>query len=1238
MELIVAEKPKVAHTIAKALGGSSVKQKGKGAISYYECEVGGKKVVVAPAVGHLFNLAEKKRSRDYPVFDIEWKPAYSVSKSSAFTKAYVELLNTLGKRAGMCTVACDYDIEGCLPASEEVLIERGGNAGFEKIGELVDGILEKKGARERNGFEYARPGDELRVPVMEPGSLRCGYGKIRNVMRRRGTGKILRITLEHGRVIHVTHNHPAFIFGKSGLKVRKAGELAAGHYLPAVREIPKTKGEKTELDLIDEAVRLGQAGRFYIYGFSGMNQKMPAEVARLIGVKRKTALGWRFWDRIPLEAYLKLEEDKSLRKGLRIGVKKGRERLPCILPLDRDFGKLIGYYLAEGCTDSSGFVGFYFGPSEMDLVNEVEGIFREKLLVKNLKKRTRKVAGQFGNSVTPEIGTKAGSINFLFGEVLGLGKNAHAKTLPGFAVSAPGGFRSGIVDGYLLGDGSAFVSKKDSRCIVSAGSKSEGLIKRLHAVLLSLGIESSIVRGKKKKMFYLHIGTPHEIKKLLEMDACSVVRRRDLEGMVARSASSGRKRRGPAACIPNFIAEECEMEKQTARNIRLGGPGARTSIDSLASAPGLAGKIINNPVFPCKITKIEEIEYDGPVYDLETETGSFMHGDGIVTHNSVIGYNVYRFCYGKKPGKRMKFSSLVPDELREAYENASEGLDLNNAHAGEARHILDWYYGINLSRALMNALRKAGGFKTMSIGRVQGPALSLLSEKEKAISEFVPEDYWEVKIWLRDTEFLHEKERFMEEGEAKKAHSAIGKEAVVESIEKKERKIWPYPPFDLTSLQLEAHRCFGMSPSQTLSVAQSLYENSLISYPRTSSQKLPMKLGLKRIIRKLAENPQYKGRAEKLVEKGWDSKPMEGKKSDPAHPAIHPTGLSKPLEGSEKKLYDLIVCRFLSVFAPPAKAQGTKIVAETGGERFRASGEMIGERNWIEFYPYYKGKERELPAFSEGGRESVGKKSKVKKQTKAPPRYTPASIISELEKRRLGTKATRSTIIDTLFKRNYVSGKSISVTDFGMKVWKVLGKYSPKILDAELTRKIEEDMDKIVEGETTEEKVVGEGKGVLVGILEDFKKHEAGIGKELLAAMRETEEKENDMGPCPKCRKNNLRIIRLRNGNQFIGCGGYPECRNIYPLPHGAYVAKLKKPCPVCGMAMVRVRRGRMRFEMCIDPKCKSKESWGKKKAGKGGDKDGGGERGKKEAGSKREGSAGGKGGSGKGGEGQKGE
>lgn len=560
---------------------------------------------------------------------------------------------------------------------------------------------------------------------------------------------------------------------------------------------------------------------------------------------------------------------------------------------------------------------------------------------------------------------------------------------------------------------------------------------------------------------------------------------------------------------------------------------------------------------------------------------------------SLIGFNVYRFCYGGENGGRMKFSSLAPSELEESFANREMSIDFNNAYAGEARHIMDWYYGINLSRALMSALRKAGGSRTMSIGRVQGPALDILSRREEEIRAFVPQDYWEVRIWLKGTEFLHENGRFKEEAKAEEAYGKVGKgdEAAIEKVEKKEVEVWAEPPFDLTSLQIEAYRAFGFSPAGTLALAQSLYEDSLISYPRTSSQKLPPKLGLPRIISRLAENPEYKEHAETLLQNKW-LRPREGRKTDPAHPAIHPTGLQGKMGEKEKKLYDMIARRFLSCFAPPAKIGVTKVKARVNGEGFDAAGSRILEKGWIAFYPYYNGKEKGIAEFAEGERVPVEKKKKEKKKTKPPGRYSPASIISELEKKHLGTKATRSVVIDTLYKREYVTGRTIEVTHFGLNVWHALKKYSPGILDEQLTRKLEDDMDAIVAGKIGKDAVIEEGKEILVQILDEFRRNEESIGRELLGSIKKMEE-EAAKAICPLCGKP-LRIIRMKTGKQFVGCTGYPECRNAYPAPAGAYVQFIEKKCADCGGPMVKVRgKGRI-FEMCLVVNCKSKAGWGK--------------------------------------------
>ncbi|MFH2105728.1 MAG: DNA topoisomerase I [Candidatus Micrarchaeota archaeon] len=562
---------------------------------------------------------------------------------------------------------------------------------------------------------------------------------------------------------------------------------------------------------------------------------------------------------------------------------------------------------------------------------------------------------------------------------------------------------------------------------------------------------------------------------------------------------------------------------------------------------------------------------------------------------SLIGGNVYRFAYGKKKGQRMKFSALTKSDLSKAYEKAGE-IDFNNINAGEARHILDWYYGINLSRALMNSIRAVSKFRVMSIGRVQGPALHMLAMLEKKIKAFVSSPYWEVTAVAKGVTFLHSQKRFLEEEKAKQALDNTGKTAIVSSLEKKDLVISPDPNFDLTSLQVEAYSKLGIQPSRTLQLSQGLYEESLISYPRTSSQQIPSSIDVRSIIHKLKENKDYEALASKLIEKNYFT-PLQGKKEDPAHPAIHPTGQKGQFDSEyHRKLYDLIVKRFLASFADPAKKQKTDIEIDSNGEKYNASGTVTKEKNWIEFYmPYYKSKDVELPEMKQGETVPVEKKKKEKKMTKPPNRYTAASIISELEKKHLGTKATRSTIIDTLFKRGYINGKSIEVTDFGMKVCNVLEKHAPEILDEDLTEHIEENMEKIQDGKITSDSVVQEGKDVLSKILAKWKTKEKAIGADLIDALQITIEKESTPGVCNKCGKN-LRIIHMKMGKQFVGCNGYPDCRNAYPLPGSALIKTTEELCEKCKTPIVEViRKGSRPFKMCLDTKCETKANWGKK-------------------------------------------
>lgn len=550
----------------------------------------------------------------------------------------------------------------------------------------------------------------------------------------------------------------------------------------------------------------------------------------------------------------------------------------------------------------------------------------------------------------------------------------------------------------------------------------------------------------------------------------------------------------------------------------------------------------------------------------------------------IIGLNVLRFLCNQKDAKRMKFSTLTKPELISAYEKAATNINWGQAIAGETRHNLDFMYGISLSRALMQAIKKGGIFRKLSIGRVQGPALAILAAKEKAIQQFKPTPYWQVSLLIVNGKeiLLAYPKNILKEKELGEFKKLEGQEAVAETV--KEEVTWmPLPPFDLTTLQTEAYKFLGLTPSQVLQIAQTLYLEGLISYPRTSSQKLPAAIGYRKILQKLAKMfPQF---AKNLGRRT----PAEGKQSDPAHPAIYPTGeRPKNLDDAEKAVYELILRRFLACFAEDAIIENQKIVVKVGGKQFSVKGLKIKRKGWLDVY---------LARVDEVILPDVNGKVRIKdvkieeKETQPPKRYSPASLVSELTKRKLGTKGTRAMILDTLYERGYVRDRSIVVTTLGLTVEEALEKYSPLILDEELTRKVEEKMDKIrAESDIKKiqkEKVqtLKEARKVLEKISKQLKENEELIGKELVAAYKITREKEREDNIFDKCDCGGNLMVRYskKSGKRFVACSGYPKCTITFPLPQQGYIKKADKTCERCGKRMITVlKRGRRPWTLCF--------------------------------------------------------
>lgn len=570
----------------------------------------------------------------------------------------------------------------------------------------------------------------------------------------------------------------------------------------------------------------------------------------------------------------------------------------------------------------------------------------------------------------------------------------------------------------------------------------------------------------------------------------------------------------------------------------------------------------------------------------------------------VIGLNLVRFACKQKDAQRMKFSTLTKSDLIESYKNKKKTIDWGQANAGETRHFLDWMYGINISRALSLAIRKAGLYKSLSSGRVQGPALKLIVDKEKEIRAFIPTPYWQISFEgtvpengkQATIEAMHKINKFLDEEKANKVHDKIsGKDGTVKSIERRETKSQAPAPFDLTTLQTESYRSLRIAPKDTLAIAQELYSKGYTSYPRTSSQQLPEELGLKKLLTELTRHNLYKDLAKKILSQKT-IKPHNGKKKDPAHPAIYPTGIlpsEGELEGREFKVYDLIVRRFLATFADDAIRETNKLNIDVVGEEFIAKGTRTIYQGWQEFYgPHVKLEEETLPKV-EKGQTIKHKQSKLHhKMTKPPKRFTPASLIKELEKRELGTKATRAQIIETLFDRGYVAHKTLEPTEMGIKTSDILEANVPEIVQEELTRRFEEEMEKIREGEFDKEKVLKEAQKALTKILEEFKTNEDKIGKALKESLFESQEKENTIGPCPNC-KNGLLMIKYspKTKQKFIGCSAYPDCKTIFNLPGNGSTAKSSdKVCEACGYPMIRIGIGRSERIACFNPECPVKK------------------------------------------------
>ena len=579
--------------------------------------------------------------------------------------------------------------------------------------------------------------------------------------------------------------------------------------------------------------------------------------------------------------------------------------------------------------------------------------------------------------------------------------------------------------------------------------------------------------------------------------------------------------------------------------------------------------------------------------NLAKKADSVVIGTDFDREGELIGSDALRQIRDVNPDvpvSRARYSAFTKAEIDHAFANLVD-LDQDLADAGESRQYIDLIWGAVLTRYLTTA-RFSGLGNTRSAGRVQTPTLALVVERERERLAFVPDDYWVISGEAAHAgsdpfKIGHAEGRFWKKDAADAAWAKVAdaKEATVKGVERKSRTQRPPVPFNTTSLQAAA-AAEGISPARTMRLAESLYMDGLISYPRVDNTVYPSSLDLKDCVRTLAKVPQYAPTCKSLLGQPKLTA-TRGKQETTDHPPIYPTGAADPdkLQPAAWKLYNLIARRFLATLMGPATIEGTKVTLDVAGEPFVASGNVLAKPGFRSIYPYGLKKDDQLPELNVGDVCDVESMDFAAKQTEPPARYSQGKLIQEMEKRGLGTKSTRASIIDTLYQRKYLKNDPCEPSQLGMAIIDALHTYAPRITTPEMTSELEDDMNKVAEGTDTQAEVVNHSRALLAGMMDGLIEHT----EDLSEAIADAVTADAKIGVCPKCGKDLVVKTSAKTRGSFAGCMGWPDCDVTYPLPQGRIEALEGDAavCPECGAPRVKVHPFRSRaFEQCINPAC----------------------------------------------------
>ncbi len=536
-----------------------------------------------------------------------------------------------------------------------------------------------------------------------------------------------------------------------------------------------------------------------------------------------------------------------------------------------------------------------------------------------------------------------------------------------------------------------------------------------------------------------------------------------------------------------------------------------------------------------------------------------------------------------KDPQRIVFHEITKTAIEQALKTPRH-IDINLVDAQQARRILDRIVGYKLSPFLWKKVAKG-----LSAGRVQSVALKLVVEKEREIGKFIAEEYWSVEALLKklgkefsaslikNGEKPIEKLEIKNKTEADKILSELNNAGyIVESVEKKETKRFPAPPFTTSTLQQAAWQRFKFSAKQTMMLAQRLYEEGNITYHRTDSLNLSeMSLSAAKdfILGKYGKD--Y-----------WAGKPVHYKTksagAQEAHEAIRPAYAEKSpdtlkgIDARQLKLYTLIWQRFIACQMTHATFDSVSADIKANDYTFRANGQTLKFEGFLKVYPT-KTEETELPDLEKNDKLDLSKLDSIQHFTEPPARYTEASLIKALEKHGVGRPSTYASILSAIQDRNYVfknDQKRLFPSEMGIIVNDVLVQNFPEVVDIDFTAKMEKELDEIADGKDTWEKTC---KDFYTPFAKNLKeKYEEVIKADLTKKTDKV---------CPKCGA--PLIERLGRFGRFYACSKFPECKHTESVEGDPDTLNIF--CPKCKEGKVtgkRTKKGKTFYGCNKFPKC----------------------------------------------------